>query len=230
MRLAMKIIHRALTGNPRKGMANPSEDLGFRHVMWVFSGGRGIHAWVCDSRARALPNEGRRAVANYLTIARLGGQRRVSPQTLHPSIAEVMEMVEETFASTVLSQQDLLNSDKKTAILECLPGDIQKELLGKWDDTANYTSSQARWEQLETAVAKRAKQSKGRDNLGTLARDLKLHCCFPRLDVNVSTSMNHLLKAPFCIHPRSSNDCFYGAFLLFRENLCSHFSRPVRLF
>ena len=45
------------------------QDFGFKHIMWVFSGRRGIHAWVCDDRARLMNNQIRSCVTSYLDIS-----------------------------------------------------------------------------------------------------------------------------------------------------------------
>lgn len=45
------------------------KSFGFKHILWVFSGRRGIHAWVCDRRAQELDNKHRKAVTEYLNFA-----------------------------------------------------------------------------------------------------------------------------------------------------------------
>ena len=45
------------------------DEFGFKHILFVYSGRRGIHIWVCDSRARQLTDSQRKAIVDYLSFS-----------------------------------------------------------------------------------------------------------------------------------------------------------------
>ncbi|THD23025.1 DNA primase [Fasciola hepatica] len=90
-------------------------------------------------------------------------------------------------------------------ILSNLPeelGLIRESVASDWlsnpsDGTVEV--SIRRWNTLRAFLTER-----GRMNV---LKQLVLTYTYPRLDVNVSTSLNHLLKSPFCIHPKTGHVC-----------------------
>ncbi|KAG8513974.1 Nascent polypeptide-associated complex subunit alpha, muscle-specific form, partial [Galemys pyrenaicus] len=172
MTMAMRIIDRALKGKYQHSL---NGDFGFKHCLWVYSGRRGVHCWVCDESVRKLSSAVRSGIVEYLSLVK-GGQdvkKKVHlSEKIHP------------FVSVFLN--DLL------PIHEDLQHGFQK-----------HQSSLQRWEFLKKAVGKYQNNIKN-DKCGPwLEWEIMLQYCFPRLDVNVSKGINHLLKSPFSVHPKT---------------------------
>ncbi|XP_073679451.1 DNA primase small subunit [Garra rufa] len=191
MTIAIRILDRALR-----------EDFGFHHLLWVYSGRRGVHCWVCDEAARKLSVAARSAVAEYLSLVK-GGEETVRKVVLsdpiHPFINHSLSVVERYFRQYAIVDQDILGSKESVdKVLALLPEDIKKELTVKYQEEKNPMK---RWDRLCAVVEQKKSSSKKGGQY--FDKEIMLQYCYPRLDVNVSKGVNHLLKSPFSVHPKT---------------------------
>ena len=189
------------------------EDFGFNHILYAFSGRRGIHAWLCDERARKLQDNGRLAIANYIKFKISNIKMEINQGLkwpVHPLYERAIITINKYF-NDVLDEQNLLNDDKGKNLLKGLikayfGKDAQMEKIDNILNQENNNVSHIKFNQIIDylkSISKQKKNNNAPDFLDLCIKDFKLNILYPRLDINVSTHINHLLKSPFCIHPKT---------------------------
>ncbi|KAE9961733.1 hypothetical protein BLS_001455 [Venturia inaequalis] len=186
-------------------------DFGFKHILWVYSGRRGAHAWVCDKRARDLDDKKRRSIAGYLELLRGGdksGKKFHSRKLLHPHIDRSYRVLINNFDADILDNQDPWLEDKPaTELLTRLPDAGLRDALAKKWDSAPGRSSERKWADIKTVAETVLKHQKDAKAVVAARKEIVLEYTYPRLDAEVSKKLNHLLKSPFCVHPGTGRVC-----------------------
>ncbi|CAD6219165.1 GSCOCG00004837001-RA-CDS [Cotesia congregata] len=194
MSIACKILDVALRGN----------DYGFEHILWVFSGRRGIHAWICDSVARSLDSSQRGAIAEYFQLI-FGGaysKRKVNLYKIHPSVRRALNIISPIFVPMCVEEQNMLGTEKNiNKFLILLPDDdTRKEVKSLFE---RYTTSLDRWDAFLSYYEQTKGVSSKWRQYKNFIDEVMIEYCYPRLDINVTKGLNHLLKSPFCVHPKT---------------------------
>ena len=224
MTMAVKVMERGLR-----------EDFGFQHVAWFYSGRRGVHAWVCDESARTLSNEARSAVAAYFEVSMGTDQNKGMnlSHPLHPMLGRAYDVLEPMFVDDILPSTGhslLAKREQWEGLLASLPPaaePVAAALAKKWAGNNDDSTPAEKWAELKRYlnifIGKSTtdgngggqKQMKHAKNLSTKDRikieqwpvETVFRFTYPRLDINVSKMQNHLLKSPFCIHPKTGRVC-----------------------
>lgn len=197
------------------------EDFGFEHMVWVFSGRRGAHCWVSDSRARSLDESARKSIVEYLDV--LGGRTLKVGRTLlglrkpfHPHVERSFDILRQHFQTVILDEQNPWvsssgspeNWDQIENLLSFLPEQaLRTALRTKWKEQASISTSKNKWDDLNTVAQKILKNQGQVNQLNEAKKEIIIYYMYPRLDIEVSKQMIHLLKSPFCIHPGTGNVC-----------------------
>lgn len=192
---AIKVLDKALR-----------DDFGFQHILWVYSGRRGAHAWVCDERAQELDDSKRRAIATYLQLSHKGKRAGIR-RPLHPHLERSLKFLKTRFLKDILEDQDPWNNSNYADLLDSLPDSgLANALKAKWTEYPNRSSSE-KWADIDRIA--RSGISKTLDSKALLdaKQDIIFTSMYPRLDIEVSKHLNHLLKSPFCVHPSTGRVC-----------------------
>lgn len=193
-------------------------DFGFKHVMWIFSGRRGVHCWVADERARLLTTNARAAVVDYLSLfgeksAPGEEDKRVIrlPKRLHPMVVDVCELARPTFEAYIEAQELLEHADRYKPLLEMLPApETREELTKAWSDPNNFQTTAERWAVLKATVERDMKGGSAKAQYARaphVLKEIMLAYVYPRYDAAVTRGFNHLLKSPFVVHPKTGRAC-----------------------
>eukprot|EP00762_Andalucia_godoyi_P001605 ANDGO_00280.mRNA.1 DNA primase small subunit len=167
------------------------QSFGFDSRLWIFSGRRGIHCWVCDPAARSLSIDGRSAVADFLNVR---DKAQFRPQFLHPAHRSVYEEIMLPFFPTLVESQGWFDdaSRWRKALEKIEDKELAATLHSKFETQSSGTQ---RWKTFANSVKP------------SVAADFVFTYTFPRLDVHVSKGFNHLLKSPFSVHPKTGKVC-----------------------
>lgn len=202
------------------------EEFGFKHILFVYSGRRGVHIWVCDRRARALTDAQRHAIVDYISFSQIS-------TSMNYSLLDAADDLRPFFEEHIIQRegQDILYYDRSIdpksicnslsdviarfqnqrflLLLHCIrdlkPSDCQTliKILTEEGCQPSRMDPTEKWKRIEGLLETYDSNSRPQ----YYVQKIILTYTYPRIDRNVSLMRNHLLKSPFIVHPKSCRFC-----------------------
>jgi DNA primase small subunit len=133
------------------------DTFGYQHLLWVYSGRRGIHCWISDKEAMELTDDQRKSLMGWMEVVKGGKEvaKKVNVRqakhlkTLHPFLRTALATLREEFNNLILKDQNCFAAREGwDQLLELLPkGQYKEELEQEWEKHRDRPSSK-KWEDI----------------------------------------------------------------------------------
>lgn len=178
------------------------ETYDFKHILWVFSGRRGVHCYVFDKSAL----DQRDIISSLELTQKINDTYELKNNIDFKSdyIKKALKLFNTHFMRVCVREQKLFATDKGIDMLinSSPVEEVRKGLSSKltpYKNNNRFTSEQV-YEAYELFL-----KAKGGQHLNQSKIFLMLKIFSPRFDSNVTTDNAHLLKCPFSVNSNTFN-------------------------
>ena len=188
----------------------------FSQILWVFSGGRGIHCWVFDHYARVMNQSQRAQLLNSFDYTNNQTLAQFITSPCHPRFYQITQCALNFFDLLLNNSAILVSPADWNVILNALPFEFNaikldmSAFLERYPKPRGNIINQDRWARFENSMT----QLTNINWLKFHAFDaqmmidkIKIWFVAPRFDRRVTSSLNHLLKCPYAVHPTTHQIC-----------------------
>lgn len=121
---------------------------------------------------------------------------------IHHSVQRALDIISPSFVEVFVEGQKMFESEKRIdQFLALLPDDTSRTELR--EIFTRYKKNVDRWEAFVIYYNSKIQSSHKKWKNRLLVEEIMIQYSYPRLDINVSKGLNHLLKSPYCVHPKT---------------------------